>query len=124
MSSNNSTLPPEFPLIPGDEFASCAVETATGDDVGVVQDVLIDGTTGGVAFVIVRRSVRTKVDHRLVAIPWLKFHWDDRRSCLVLEAQLKELEKFPQFDRTPEPESPGWPELLALHRQAPAAGDF
>lgn len=100
------------------------MQAATGEALGVVQDLLVDATSGRIAFVVVRRSAGTPIDHKLVAVPWLKVHWEPRHDCLVLEASPDELRNLPQFDRPPEPDQPGWREVVKLHREAPAAGDF
>ena len=100
------------------------MQSATGEPLGVVQDFLLDASSGRIAFVVVRRSVGPHVDHRLVAVPWLKVHWEPRKDCLVLEGSADDLRQLPQFDRPPEPDEPGWREVVKLHREAPAAGDF
>jgi hypothetical protein len=124
MKVSNTHPRKEVPLVPGCEFTSCPVQAVTGEAVGVVQDLLVDAASGRIAFVVVRRSGRTRIDHKLVAVPWLKMHWEPRRDCLVLEASPDELRKLPQFDRPPEPDAPGWREIVRLHREAPAPGDF
>ena len=100
------------------------MQAATGEPLGVVQDFLLDTSSGRIAFVVVRRSVGPHVDHRLVAVPWLKVHWEPRKDCLVLEGNPDDLRQLPQFDRPPEPDEPGWREVEKLHREAPTPGDF
>ncbi len=124
MARSPANRVPEVPLVPGCEFASCAVQKSNGEPLGVVQDLLVDASSGRIAFVVVRRSDGPHVDHKLVAVPWLKMHWEPRQDCLVLEATTDELKKLPQFDRPPEPDEPGWRDVVKLHRETPTPGDF
>ena len=86
-------------------LAGDAVRNSMGDDLGKVDEIMIDIPTGRVAYAVVSFGGFLRMGNRLFAVPWSALTVDEDEKCFVLDVDKKVLESAPGFD----PDN--WPDL-------------
>ena len=99
------TIPSEFAdLIQLGEFGDFNLTNSEGDDLGEIEDVLIDVNAGQVAYAIVDVGGFLGIGEKQVAIPWQAFQIDvtveddAEEESFMLDATEDELENAPGLD--------------------------
>ena len=113
MKSTQSTSPEGARIVGGEASASgpgpevMAADTlegdkvvnAKGEDLGTIEDIMIDVQRGRVAYAVMSCGGFLGMGEKLFAIPWNALTLDADRHCFVLDADRERLEKAPGFDK-------------------------
>ncbi len=70
-----------------------------GDDLGTIEDIMIDVQRGRVAYAVMSCGGFLGMGEKLFAIPWNALTLDASRHCFVLDADRERFEKAPGFDK-------------------------
>lgn len=82
-----------------------SVVNANGDNLGDIKEVVIDPTTGRVAYSVVSFGGFMSMGEKLFAIPFSAFKYDSAENEYVLDVSKDRLEAAPGFD------SGNWPSM-------------
>ena len=82
-----------------------AVRNAAGDDLGKVDEIMIDIPTGRIAYAVLSFGGFMKMGNKLFAVPWDALKVDEDRKCFIMDADKSRLENAPGFDKDP------WPDM-------------
>jgi sporulation protein YlmC with PRC-barrel domain len=92
------------------------------EDVGKVEEIMIDINSGRVAYVVVSFGGILGIGSKLFAVPWSAIRVDTDRKCFVMDASKELLEKAPGFDKDNWPETPNgqwYHDLYRYYAQEP-----
>ena len=82
-----------------------AVRNPAGDDLGKVDEIMIDIPTGRVAYAVLSFGGFMRMGNKLFAVPWESLTVDQDRKCFVLDVDKSRLENAPGFDKD------NWPDM-------------
>jgi sporulation protein YlmC with PRC-barrel domain len=87
-----------------------AVVNAEGDDLGNIEEIMLDVPRGRVAYAVLSFGGFLGLGDKLFAIPWNALTLDTERKCFVLDVDKDRLKKAPGFDkdRWPSMADPRW----------------
>jgi sporulation protein YlmC with PRC-barrel domain len=81
------------------------VVNKTGEDVGKIDEIMIDTPTGRIAYAVLSFGGFLGMGDKLFAIPWSRLSLDEGRKVFVLDVDRVTLEKAPGFDKD------NWPDM-------------
>jgi sporulation protein YlmC with PRC-barrel domain len=81
------------------------VITPKGDDIGDIKEVVIDPSSGRVAYAVVSFGGFLSMGEKLFAVPFSAFEYDMDKNKYVLDVTKERLEAAPGFD------SDNWPSM-------------
>ncbi len=81
------------------------VVNKAGEDVGTIDEIMIDTPTGRVAYAVLSFGGFLGMGDKLFAIPWSRLSLDEGRKVFVLDVDRATLEKAPGFDKD------NWPDM-------------
>ncbi len=84
------------------------VVNLAGQDIGTVEELMIDVTTGRVAYVVLSFGGFLGIGSKLFALPWSAITVDEGKKRFVVNVTREALEKMPGFDKD------HWPDLNDL----------
>jgi sporulation protein YlmC with PRC-barrel domain len=86
------------------------VTNLDGEDLGHIEEIMLDLATGNVAYVVVSFGGLLGVGNKLFAIPWQSLHIDQDEETAVMDVDRATLENAPGFDRNnwPQTVEPSW----------------
>jgi sporulation protein YlmC with PRC-barrel domain len=86
------------------------VVNAAGEDLGKIDEIMIDTPTGRVAYAVLSFGGFLGMGNKLFAIPWDKFALDEQNKRFVLNIDRAKLEQAPGFDKDnwPDMADPSW----------------
>lgn len=76
------------------------------EDIGKVEEIMIDIKTGYVAYVVLSFGGILGIGDKLFAVPWSALEIDTERKVFILDADKELLERAPGFDKNNWPETP------------------
>lgn len=77
-----------------------AVVNAAGDDLGHIEEIMLDVERGRVAYAVLSFGGILGVGNKLFAVPWGALTLDTDRECFILDVSKEKLESAPGFDKT------------------------
>jgi len=86
-------------------LAGDGVRNAAGEDLGKVDEIMIDIPTGRVAYAVVSFGGFLRMGNKLFAIPWSVFQVDEDEHKFILNVDKQTLENAPGFDKD------NWPDM-------------
>jgi len=86
-------------------ISSDRVKNAAGDDLGKIEDVMIDVDSGRIAYAVLSFGGFMKVGNKLFAVPWQALRLDAVNKQFILNVDKSVLEKAPGFDKD------NWPDM-------------
>jgi sporulation protein YlmC with PRC-barrel domain len=86
-------------------LAGDSVRNPAGEDLGKVDEIMIDIPTGKVAYAVVSFGGFLRMGNKLFAIPWSVLRLDEDEKRFVLDVDRKTLENAPGFDKD------NWPDF-------------
>lgn len=91
------------------------------DELGTIQDIVMDMHSGQIGFAVLRCHVDDAVSDKLVAVPWSKLMLDVRLHCFFLDLSMDRLRAAPALDvtRWPALAALGWPQASPMSARAP-----
>ena len=81
------------------------VRNSAGDDLGSVDDIMIDIPSGRVAYVVLSFGGVLGMGNKLFAVPWDALRVDEDEKCFILNVDKRVLETAPGFDKD------NWPDM-------------
>ena len=87
-----------------------AVRNKAGEDLGNVEEIMINLETGTVAYVVLSFGGILGVGDKLFAVPWKAFSISEEEHKFVLDVPRERLEHAPGFDKDnwPDTSDPMW----------------
>lgn len=81
------------------------VRNRTGDDLGKIEEIMIDTTTGRVSYAVLSFGGFLGLGDKLFAIPWQSLQLDPEDHSFILDVDKETLENAPGFDKDDWPET-------------------
>jgi len=75
------------------------VKNGSGDDLGKIEDLMLDLATGKVSYAVVSFGGFLGMGDKLFAVPLQAMQVDTENKCLVLNESKERLENAPGFDK-------------------------
>ncbi len=86
-------------------LAGDKVRNSTGEDLGKVDEIMIDIPSGRIAYAVLSFGGILRMGNKLFAIPWSALRVDEDDKCFVLDLDKRTLENAPGFDKD------NWPDM-------------
>ena len=86
-------------------LAGDPVQNSAGEDLGKVDEIMIDIPSGRVAYAVLSFGGFLGMGNKLFAIPWSSLRVDEDKLCFVLDVDKQKLENAPGFDQD------NWPDM-------------
>src|SRR5712671_6340391 len=86
-------------------LAGDGVRNPAGEDLGKVDEIMIDIPTGRVAYAVVSFGGFLRMGNKLFAIPWSVLKLDEDEKEFILDVDKSVLENAPGFDKD------NWPDM-------------
>lgn len=86
-------------------LAGDAVRNSAGEDLGKINELMIDVPSGRVAYAVLSFGGFLGMGDRLFAIPWSVLKLDEDQKCFILDVNKSVLEQAPGFDKD------NWPDM-------------
>ena len=84
------------------------VVNLAGDDIGTIEELMVDVTTGRIAYAVLSFGGFMGIRNKLFALPWSALTVDEARKRFVVNVTREALDKVPGFDKD------HWPDLNDL----------
>ena len=84
------------------------VQNSAGEDLGKVDELMIDIPTGRVAYAVLSIGGFLGMGNKLFAVPWSALRVDEDKKVFVLDVDKKKLENAPGFDKD------NWPDMADI----------
>src|SRR4030095_10226007 len=91
-------------------LVNAPVRNTAGEDLGKIEDVVIDPQTGNIQYVILSFGGVLGINKKLFPIPWSSFSASRTRDYVLLDIPKDTLRRAPGFERGawPDMADPGW----------------
>jgi sporulation protein YlmC with PRC-barrel domain len=76
-----------------------SVVNDSGDDLGKIEAIMLDVTTGRIAYAVLSFGGFLGMGNKLFAIPWSALTLDTDRKCFILNVTKERLDSAPGFDK-------------------------
>ena len=86
-------------------ISSDHVKNASGEDLGKIEDLMIDLDSGRVAYAVLSFGGFLKMGNKLFAVPWEALKVDTANKQFLMNVDKKVLENAPGFDKD------NWPDM-------------
>jgi len=101
------------PIVKADkEVVGRKVVNGQGENLGKVEEVMIDAMPGRIAYAVLSFGGFLGVGDKLFAVPWKALNYDPQQQAFVINADKKVLEKAPGFDKN------NWPDMSDTNLRA------
>jgi sporulation protein YlmC with PRC-barrel domain len=86
-------------------LAGDSVRNAAGEDLGKIDEIMIDIPTGRVAYAVLSFGGFLGMGDKLFAVPWSALKVDEDKKCFILNLDKQTIEAAPGFDKS------NWPDM-------------
>lgn len=86
-------------------LAGDSVRNAAGEDLGKLDELMIDIPSGRVAYAVLSFGGVLRMGNKLFAVPWSALKVDEDEKCFILNVDKTKLENAPGFDKD------NWPDM-------------
>jgi sporulation protein YlmC with PRC-barrel domain len=86
-------------------LAGDSVRNGTGEDLGTIDEIMIDIPTGRVAYAVLSFGGFLGMGDKLFAVPWSALKVDEDDKCFILNVDKATIEAAPGFDKD------NWPNM-------------
>src|SRR5262252_3202027 len=86
-------------------LAGDAVKNSAREDLGKVDEIMIDIPSGRVAYAVLSFGGVMRMGNKLFAVPWSALTVDEDDKCFILDVDKQTLENAPGFDKD------NWPDM-------------
>jgi sporulation protein YlmC with PRC-barrel domain len=86
-------------VLPASAMVGSHVRNPAGDDLGAIEEIMIDLEYGCVAYAVLTFGGFLGVGNKLFAIPWEALTWDVQAKEFVLDVDRELLKSAPGFDK-------------------------
>ena len=97
-------------ILSASTLAGDNVRNSAGEDLGKVDEIMIDIPTGRVAYAVLSFGGVLRMGNKLFAVPWSALRVDEDEKCFILDTDKRTLENAPGFDKDnwPDMADPAW----------------
>ena len=97
-------------LISSEKVEGTPVVNPRGDDLGHINEIMIDKVSGRVAYAVLKYGSFLGLGGKLFALPWDQLKYDTRYSAYVVDIPEDRLKGAPSFDENSRPnfDDPQW----------------
>jgi sporulation protein YlmC with PRC-barrel domain len=81
------------------------VRNSAGEDLGKVDEIMIDIPTGRIAYAVLSFGGFLGMGNKLFAVPWNALRVDEDEHCFILDVDKRTIEAAPGFDKD------NWPDM-------------
>ena len=99
IGGQDNTSGPGPEVMAADTLEGDKIVNRKGDDLGKVEDIMIDVRRGSVAYIVMSCGGFLGMGDKLFAIPWSALTLDTESKCFIFEVDKETLEKAPGFDK-------------------------
>mgnify|MGYP006218921001 CR=1 FL=1 len=92
-------------ILSSSSLSSNPVKNLEGEDLGKIEDFMIDTETGEVEYAVLSFGGFLNMGDKLFAIPWQALEVDKENECFILNVDKDRLENAPGFDKD------NWPDM-------------
>jgi sporulation protein YlmC with PRC-barrel domain len=92
-------------VLSSSSICSDRVKNSAGEDLGKIEDLMIDVNSGRIAYAVLSFGGFLKLGNKLFAIPWQALQLDAPNKEFVLSVDKSVLERAPGFDKD------NWPNM-------------
>lgn len=85
--------------IPTDNIVGTKVVNRQNEDLGRVEEVVIDVINGRIAFLVLSFGGFLGVGEKLYAVPWKALHYEKEQQVYVLNVRPEQIESAPGFEK-------------------------
>jgi hypothetical protein len=85
-------------LIAADKVEGTAVRNTAGDDLGTIDNVMIDKLTGKVAYAVMSFGGFLGIGNKYHAMPWAALKYDKTLGSYVVDMDKRQLQGAPTFE--------------------------
>jgi sporulation protein YlmC with PRC-barrel domain len=86
-------------------LAGDSVRNAAGEDLGKIDEIMIDIPSGRVAYAVLSFGGFLGMGDKLFAVPWSALKVDEDEKCFILNVDRRTIEAAPGFDKN------NWPDM-------------
>jgi sporulation protein YlmC with PRC-barrel domain len=86
-------------------LAGDSVRNAAGEDLGTIDEIMIDIPSGRVAYAVLSFGGFLGMGDKLFAVPWSALKVDEDEKCFILNVDKRTIEQAPGFDKN------NWPDM-------------
>jgi sporulation protein YlmC with PRC-barrel domain len=86
-------------------LAGDSVRNAAGEDLGKIDEIMIDIPSGRVAYAVLSFGGFLGMGDKLFAVPWSALKVDEDDKCFILNVDKRTIEQAPGFDKN------NWPDM-------------
>lgn len=81
-----------------------------GEELGDIKEIMLDMSTGGIAYAVLSYGGFMGIADKLFAVPWSALKLDTVKKCFLLDVDKERLESAPGFDKDdwPDMADPSW----------------
>jgi sporulation protein YlmC with PRC-barrel domain len=94
------------------EVVGRKVVSTQGENLGKIEEVMIDAVPGRVAYAVLSFGGFLGVGDKLFAVPWKSLNYDPQQEAFIINADKRLLERAPGFDKN------SWPDLADTNWRA------
>ena len=93
------------------------VRNTAGEDLGKLEEIMLDVSSGRVAYAVLSFGGFLGVGNKLFAVPWHKLALDEREHEFILDVDKSTLDNAPGFDKDnwPDMNDPTWESQILSH---------
>ena len=99
VGGEGNTSGPGPEVMAADTLQGDKVVNAKNEDLGTIEDIMIDVQRGRVAYAVMSCGGFLGMGDKLFAVPWNALTLDANRHCFVLDSDRERFEKAPGFDK-------------------------
>jgi len=103
-------------------LAGDSVRNAAGEDLGKIDEIMIDIPSGRVAYAVLSFGGFLGMGDKLFAVPWNALKVDEDEKCFILNVDRRTIEQAPGFDKDnwPDMSDASWgAEIIAYYKVVP-----
>jgi sporulation protein YlmC with PRC-barrel domain len=118
--SDNSGPGPD--IMAASTLTSDPVRNSAGEDLGKIEDIMLDVRQGRVAYAVLSFGGFLGVGSKLFAVPWSALTLDTDNECFILDVSKERLKEAPGFDKDhwPSMADPRWQSEINTYYGRPA----
>jgi sporulation protein YlmC with PRC-barrel domain len=92
-------------ILSASTLAGDSVRNAAGEDLGKINEIMIDIPSGRVAYAVLSFGGFLGMGDKLFAVPWNALKVDEDEKCFILNVDKRTIENAPGFDKD------NWPDM-------------
>lgn len=104
-------------LMGADTLIGEDVYNQKGEELGDIKEIMLDMSTGGIAYAVLSFGGFMGIADKLFAVPWNALKLDTVKKCFLLDVDKERLESAPGFDKDdwPDMADPNWQNTISSY---------